>query len=199
MNTVSQQRICIAPTVPAHVSNPISVLLPNPTSGLPSRYIIQDGKLFEMQMASAEGIRSWFVGDTIQSDGSLYIITPMDPIFMCIPILDIVRQKKTQEQGPNGSEGRFLILGDIFESDQYTSLRHLAQVDNMEACLAQICTVQHTSFKTFRLDDELVMIWLKKKVDHLVKNFESIQALVDSIAYTEALSETCRKGKLHTP
>ncbi|KAG0078637.1 hypothetical protein BGZ92_001392 [Podila epicladia] len=133
------------------------MLLPHPTSGLPSRYVIQDGKLYEMQVAAAEGIRSWFVGDTIQSDGSLYMITPLDPIFMFIPILEIARQQTS------GSTGRFLVVDDIFESDQYTSLRHLAQLDDVEKHLAQICEVRDGSLKTFRMDDERAMAWLKKK------------------------------------
>ncbi|KAF9312005.1 Ribonuclease H2 subunit B [Podila horticola] len=112
------------------------MLLPNPTSGLPSRYVIQDGKLYEMQVAAAEGIRSWFVGDTIQSDGSLYMITPLDPIFMFIPILEIVRLQTS------GSAGRFMVVDDIFESDQYTSLRHLVQLHSVEKLLAQICEVR---------------------------------------------------------
>ncbi|KAF9216531.1 Ribonuclease H2 subunit B [Podila verticillata] len=114
------------------------MLLPNPTSGFPSRYVIQNGKLYEMQVAAAEGIRSWFVGETIQSDGTLYMITPLDPIFMFIPILEIVRQQTS------GSAGRFMVVDDIFENDQYTSLRHLTQLHSVEKLLAQICEVRET-------------------------------------------------------
>ncbi|KAF9202528.1 Ribonuclease H2 subunit B [Haplosporangium sp. Z 27] len=163
------------------------MLLPNPSSGLPSRYVIQEGELYEMQMLDSEGLRSWFIKDTIQSDGSLYIITPIDPVFMFIPILDIVRRKTIE------SEGRFLSLQDIFESDQYTSLRHLSQLSKVEQYLALVCDVQDSSsIKSFRLNDDLVMIWLKRKVETLVNNFDSITALVDSIAYTESLPPACR-------
>ncbi|KFH72551.1 hypothetical protein MVEG_02840 [Podila verticillata NRRL 6337] len=187
MVSTTQQRICIGPTVSAHSEKPISMLLPNPTSGFPSRYVIQNGKLYEMQVAAAEGIRSWFVGETIQSDGSLYMITPLDPIFMFIPILEIVRQQTS------GSAGRFMVVDDIFENDQYTSLRHLTQLHSVEKLLAQICEVRDGSLKTFRMDDERVMAWLKKKMDHLEANFESIPALVDSITYSESLPSGCRK------
>lgn len=64
------------------------------------------------------------------------MITPLDPIFMFIPILEIVRQQTS------GSAGRFMVVDDIFESDQYTSLRHLAQLHNIEKLLAQICEVR---------------------------------------------------------
>lgn len=52
------------------------MLLPNPSSGFPSRYVLQEGQLFEMQVVDSEGLRSWFVGDAIQSgkekqDGSV--------------------------------------------------------------------------------------------------------------------------------
>ncbi|KAG0043945.1 hypothetical protein BGZ83_010827 [Gryganskiella cystojenkinii] len=131
MTAANQQRICIGPQVKSQA--PVSMLLPNPSSGLPSRYILQDEKLFEMQMVDSEGLRSWFVGDTIQSDGSLYIITPIDPVFMFIPILDIMR-KKTPE-----SEGRFLTVEGIFESDQYTSLRRLLDLARLPSFLELVC------------------------------------------------------------
>ncbi|KAF9139785.1 Ribonuclease H2 subunit B [Linnemannia schmuckeri] len=191
MATSSQQRICIGPKVPTHADNPITMLLPCPSSGLPARYVIQDGGLYEMQMVDSEGLRSWFVGDTIQSDGALYLITPFDPVFMLIPILDTMRQKTAD------AEGRFLMLEGIFGScsDQYPSLRHLADLKNIDKYLALVCDVRDSksaSMRTFRLDDEKVMEWLKKKVDVFVSKFETIPALVDSIAYTESLPEACR-------
>ncbi|KAK3808466.1 MAG: ribonuclease H2, subunit B [Benniella sp.] len=191
MVTSNQQRICIGPKVPQGSENPVSILLPNPSSGFPSRYVIQEGQLYEMQMIDPEGLRSWFVRDTIHSDGSLYIITPIDPIFMCIPILDIMRQRTSE------SEGRFLGLQDIFESDQYTSLRHLAQLNKIDQILAVVCDVRESTItgdkrKTFRLDDDRVLAWLKRKVQALVDKFPSIPALMNSIAYTESLPEACQ-------
>ncbi|KAF9349736.1 hypothetical protein BGX34_001629 [Mortierella sp. NVP85] len=110
---------------------------------------------------------------------------------MCIPILDIMRQRT------NESEGRFLGLQDIFESDQYTSLRHLAQLNKIDQILAVVCDVRESTItgdkrKTFRLDDDRVLAWLKRKVQALVDKFPSIPALMNSIAYTESLPEACR-------
>ncbi|KAI7816054.1 ribonuclease H2, subunit B [Gamsiella multidivaricata] len=187
MLTANQQRICIGPVVPRNAEDPITVLLPSPSSGHPSRYVIQEGRLYEMQMIDSEGLRSWFIGDTIQSDGSIYIITLLDPIFMFIPILEFARLKTSK------SAGRFLALSDIFESDQYTSLRHLSHLINTESYLSSICEVQESrDTMTFRLDDAKVMTWLKRKVQVLEEKFLTIPALVDSIAYTESMSEACR-------
>ncbi|KAF9436227.1 Ribonuclease H2 subunit B [Entomortierella beljakovae] len=187
MSNVNQQKICIGPEVPVNSENPLSILLPNPGSGLPSRYVIQDGQLFEIQVVDSEGLRSWFIKDTVQSDGSLYITTPIDPVFMFIPILDIVRKKS------NDNEGRFLSLDDIFDSDQYTSLRRLSQLSRIEAHLAQICDIRDSfSTKAYRLNDDNVLVWLKSKVKSIVDNFSSIKVLVSSIVYTESLPEACR-------
>ncbi|KAF9087433.1 hypothetical protein BGX23_008113 [Mortierella sp. AD031] len=151
------------------------------------RFVIQDGGLYEMQMVDSEGLRSWFVGDTIQSDGSVYLITPFDPVFMLIPILDTMRHKTAD------SQGRFLMMEGIFGCEQYTSMRHLADLKNIDRYLALVCEVRDsTAMKTFRLDDDKVMTWLKQKMDVLVRKFTSIPALVDSIAYTESLPDACR-------
>ncbi|KAI1300552.1 hypothetical protein EDD11_006097 [Mortierella claussenii] len=121
------------------------------------------------------------------TDGSIYIITPIDPVFVFVPILDIVRQKSSE------SQGRFLTVDSIFESDQYTSLRHLAHLHQVEKHLSLVCQVQESaSMNTFRLDDEKTMGWLKRKVELLINKFPSIPVLVDSIAYTESLPEICR-------
>ncbi|KAF9194359.1 hypothetical protein BGZ51_000111 [Haplosporangium sp. Z 767] len=75
-----------------------------------------------------------------------------------------MRQKSTE------SEGRFLMLDDIFESDQYTSLRRLRQLRSIERDLAMVCEVRDSSaLKAFRLNDNMVMTWLKRKVESLVK------------------------------
>ncbi|KAG0319393.1 Ribonuclease H2 subunit B [Dissophora globulifera] len=190
MASPNQHRICIGPKVPKGAENPITLLLPSPSSGLPSRYVIQEGKLYEMQVVDPEGLRSWFVGDTIQSDGSLYIITPIDPVFMILPILDIMRQQTAE------SQGRFLVLHDIFESDQYTSLRHLALLHRIEDFLSLVSEVRTGSMdraKTFRLDDAKALAWMKQKVQVLVDRFESVKTLTDAIAYTESLPDACRK------
>src|SRR5690606_30840670 len=100
------------------------------------------------------------------------------------------------------SEGRFLLFDDIFDCEEYPSLRHLSSLDNIQQYLSLICEIRQTSksgegrhhHQSFRLEDDRVMKWLKQKVQNLVSNFGSIKVLVDSIAYTESLPEACRSG-----
>ncbi|KAG0243674.1 Ribonuclease H2 subunit B [Actinomortierella wolfii] len=167
--------------------DPITILLPNPRSGYPARYAIQNGQLLEIQKIDSEGCRSWFIHETVQSDGSLFLMTPIDPIFMFIPILEIMRQQTSE------SQGRFITLDDLFDSDQYTSLRHLAHLNHVEKYLSLICEVRDSGMRTYRLDDNKVMLWLKKKVENVVSKFSTSKALVESVSYAESLPDECRQ------
>ncbi|KAF8940473.1 hypothetical protein BGZ58_006315 [Dissophora ornata] len=64
----------------------------------------------------------------------------------------------------------------------------------MDEYLSLVCDVRESTMaaKTFRLNDEMVMSWLKRKVRVIVDKFSSVTALTDSIAYTESLPEICR-------
>ncbi|KAF9974901.1 Ribonuclease H2 subunit B [Actinomortierella ambigua] len=188
MTTDIQRRICIAPAASTQIKDDtITLVLPNPRSGYPARYAIQNGQLLEVQKVDPEGVRSWFIHDTVQSDGSLFLMTPIDPIFMFIPILEIMRQQTSE------SQGRFITLDDLFDSDQYTSLRHLAHLRHVERHLDQICEVRDSGMKTYRLDDDKATALLKRKVEHLVTKFSTSKALVESVSYAEYLPEGCRQ------
>ena len=40
-----------------------------------------------------ERFRSWFVGDAVIADGGLYLSTPVDPLFLALPILEASRRQ----------------------------------------------------------------------------------------------------------
>jgi uncharacterized protein (DUF1501 family) len=80
--------------------------LPHPRVPVASRFLFQDGRLFEVQrVMDPDRPRSWFIGDTVQSgspsmarqcdgtDGSLYAATPVDALFLALPWLDKHRRK----------------------------------------------------------------------------------------------------------
>ncbi|KIJ49640.1 hypothetical protein M422DRAFT_777566 [Sphaerobolus stellatus SS14] len=66
--------------------------LPHPRTGYPSLFIAKSNSqnedaLFEVQTVAPHSKRSWFLpsGDTI-ADGKLQLLTPIDPLFLLIPI-----------------------------------------------------------------------------------------------------------------
>lgn len=64
-------------------SNFSIITLPHPASGRPAKYCLDDAhkKMFEI-VTFDEPHRSWFIGDTVKSDGSIQMCTPINPIFL---------------------------------------------------------------------------------------------------------------------
>ncbi|CAG8462956.1 6342_t:CDS:10 [Ambispora gerdemannii] len=157
------QFICIKPTTSA--TELLSIKLPHPVTGLPARYFIQDGKLYEVQKLESQGERSWFINETVQKDGCLYIITKIDPLFVLLPIL-VNRRKKT-----SNSQGFFLLIEDLLDNNEYPSLIKLLNIVNIVEYCEWICDTKEydTNKKVFRLNDE--------KVSYLVQEFDEFESL----------------------
>ncbi len=49
-------------------------------------------QLLEIQRASDDP-SSWFVDNTVQQDGSIYFTTPVDPLFIFLPLLEDSRKQ----------------------------------------------------------------------------------------------------------
>ncbi|KAF8135661.1 ribonuclease H2, subunit B [Boletus edulis] len=73
-------------------------------------------KLLEVQAVEPPNTRSWFNGDEVISDGKLLVMTPVDPLFLLIPLLRAIKQL-------NGGIGSFRPAEDIFED----AARHMTE------------------------------------------------------------------------
>jgi hypothetical protein len=60
--------------------------------GLPAEFLLLHGHLQEVNWYK-ERYRSWFIDDSVQGDGSLYLCTPVDPLFLALPLLEASRQQ----------------------------------------------------------------------------------------------------------
>lgn len=61
-------------------------------AGLPTEYVYLHGQLQEVNWFK-EQYRSWFIGDRVLGDGSLYFCTPVDPLLLALPLLEASRQQ----------------------------------------------------------------------------------------------------------
>ncbi|CAG8648050.1 1880_t:CDS:2, partial [Cetraspora pellucida] len=145
----------------------ISVMLPRPRTGLPARYLLQDSNLYEALYVDYEHQKSWFVKDTIEKDGSFVYFTRFDPLFLLIPILDNCRKKNSEFQG------LFLSLDDILDNPEYPSLMRLSSISSISLYMDWICDSKESPTKVYRLNDEKVMSWLKKKVTNILPKFDN--------------------------
>lgn len=68
------------------------IKLSHPRRKIEVPYIIQDNQICEINRA-IERPSSWFVDDTVDDDGSLYIATPIDPLFILLQLLEKHRKQ----------------------------------------------------------------------------------------------------------
>ncbi|TNN29892.1 Ribonuclease H2 subunit B [Liparis tanakae] len=112
-----------------------------------------DARLFEVK-AFEEDFHSWFVGQTVQRDGRLLFVTPMDPLFLIMPYLI-----------KSGKEEKFQPVDQVVEDEEFPACSRLLSCTRSLASLHHIAEEKEVGKQTFhRYSPEKTMDWLKKKV-----------------------------------
>ncbi|XP_052268244.1 ribonuclease H2 subunit B-like [Dreissena polymorpha] len=103
-----------------------------------------------------EEYSSWLIGDTVQSDGSMYITTPVDCVFLALPYL--IKAAQT---------GKFMTLDQIITDDDYAECRRL--VTACERCDLHLVTDVKggDDLKAYKYNEEKTLSWLKRKTERL--------------------------------
>ncbi|ORX89767.1 hypothetical protein K493DRAFT_410247 [Basidiobolus meristosporus CBS 931.73] len=187
-HSAPSQWVCLANAPDKLECDPVLIQLEHPKTGKPARYLLQNGKVCEVQKIDSEGTHSWFIDNTVQQDGSLFFFTPVDPLFLLIPILEAAREEKS------GSEGVFRQLDDVLGE---TSYRHIAELPGIMEQLKNICDykVIIDTVQVYRLNNEKVLAWLKRKVEMILDHFSSLPGLSQQILFldSETLTEEQRQ------
>ncbi|KAG2175892.1 hypothetical protein INT44_000370 [Umbelopsis vinacea] len=169
---MASQWVAIRPNEPEHAD--IQELTPVITyrTGDPSRYVLQqDGVLLEVQKVEAEH----------KQNGVLYMMTPIDPLFVLLPVLAETRKKSAE------SDGRFVqydsIFSDADEDKRYQSLHRLADIPGLSAQLGHLCDQQEYIKDEFvyRLNEDKTLKWLRLKVQAVADNVEKMPILLQFI------------------
>ncbi|KAL6052754.1 Ribonuclease H2 subunit B [Balamuthia mandrillaris] len=142
--------------------DPLIISLPNPRSSRLSRYMIANGTLLELQRLKREE-GSWFRDSSIISDGSLYMATPVDPLFLLLPLLEKNRKQSAENVGYYCTLEQILV-----EDNKVPAYQHLLRFPNLTTALSAICIVKEVSdLVLYCLNDEQVIGWLKCKMERL--------------------------------
>ncbi|XP_052170134.1 uncharacterized protein LOC127786643 isoform X2 [Diospyros lotus] len=135
------------------------LLLRHPKSGNKTSYLFINGALQEIHWVK-QSYGSWFVGEYVCEDGSLYTATPIDPVFILLPIFEEARMKKGDDLG------KFRQLDEIIFINGYPGYQCLFSI--AEKYMQVVCDFKEVGCtKFFRLNDSKVLSWLSYKVDQL--------------------------------
>ncbi|XP_040003638.1 ribonuclease H2 subunit B [Xiphias gladius] len=140
-------------------SDPAFVRLRNPFTDAASLYMLGGGdvQLYEVKVFE-EDFHSWFVGQTVQRDGRLLFVTPMDPLYLILPYLIKA-----------GKEGKFQPVDQVVMDEELPACSRLLSCTRSLASMHQIAEEKEVGSRKFhRYSQEKTMNWLKKKVERTV-------------------------------
>lgn len=152
-----------------HDSDPAFVRLRNPSTDAASLYMLGSGdvQLFEVK-AFEEDFHSWFVGETVQRDGRLLFVTPMDPLYLILPYLI-----------KSGKEEKFQPVNQVVMDEEFPACSRLLSCTRSLASLHHIAEEKEVgSLKFHRYSQEKTLNWLKKKVERTVTALKKRQISV---------------------
>ncbi|KDP27755.1 hypothetical protein JCGZ_19784 [Jatropha curcas] len=160
-----ETRLLIAPSATGNGLGHL-LSLQHPKSGKPTCYLLVNGVLHELHWFK-QSYTSWFLGDYVCEDGCLYSATPIDPVFIFLPIFEEARMKKEDDPG------KFRQLDEIIFINGYPGYCHLMSI--AENCMQVVCEIKEIgSSKFFRLDDSKVLAWLSCKVCQIKQALPSL-------------------------
>ncbi|XP_010119713.1 PREDICTED: ribonuclease H2 subunit B, partial [Chlamydotis macqueenii] len=157
-------------------SEPLFTKLRNPSTGEATLYLFNSGaqQLFEVK-AFHEEYRSWFIGETVQQDGRLLFVTPMDPLFLILYYL--IKADKEQQ-------GKFQPLDQVVLDSDYPNCPLLLKCADVQQYIHHITEEKEIGSQKFhRYSQEKTLKWLKKKVNQTVKALKSNNICVGERVY----------------
>ncbi|CAH0600380.1 unnamed protein product [Chrysodeixis includens] len=129
------------------------ITLPHPVHGKPAKYCLDDenNKIYEI-ISFDEPHRSWFIGETVKSDGSIQMVTPINPLFLVLPRL--------KEQ----CSSRAIPLEDLLSEKGYDKI-----LDFIPS-LDQVADLKGSAdMKAYKYNEEKAITWLEDRVRRLSK------------------------------
>jgi hypothetical protein len=136
----------------------------HPKTGKMCKYALRDEgkKIFEIQRFKRIP-SSYFINEEVKDDGSMFVTTQVDPLFMILRRLDQCRNRKS-----DSDNGVFVSNSEIFSDKNYSPLLNsITQID-------LICDEKKLDdVLYYRLSDLKLINWLRRKVDNICIHFEN--------------------------
>ncbi|NXN07817.1 RNH2B Ribonuclease, partial [Indicator maculatus] len=145
------------------------------STGEATLYLFNSGaqQLFEVK-AFHEEYHSWFIGQTVQQDGRLLFVTPMDPLFLILYYL--IKADKEQ--------GKFQPLDQVVLDSEYPSCVLLLKCADVKQYIHHVTEEKEIGSQKFhKYSQEKTMKWLKKKVNQTAKALKNNNIIVGERVY----------------
>ena len=157
-------------TVGADTGNAEVVLLVHPRTNRLAPFMFVSNNVYELQasypvLGEEKGYASWFVGNSVVGDGTLLMATPVDPLFLALPIL-------------SASADKMRPLDQLFVSAKAPEARRLTKCANIQ--LNYVCDVNDKYGPDsifYRYSETKALGWLRKKVDRLANKISTMDNL----------------------
>jgi ribonuclease H2 subunit B len=155
---------------------PLSLI--HPANGKECSFLLSPSALLELNWNKSE-YTSWLSDDSVIEDGGVYAATPVDTLFLALPML-------LRERGKG-----FCSLETLLESE--TENRGLARLQQLlEPSLPCVCAVQTVGDERYyRLDDARTLAWLSLKASNLaavLRDGGAAGAAFEALSQEELLS-----------
>uniref|UniRef100_A0A5S6R112 Ribonuclease H2 subunit B n=1 Tax=Trichuris muris TaxID=70415 RepID=A0A5S6R112_TRIMR len=138
------------------------------TGSLSLFHVSPKGKVFEL-LKAGEKHRCWFVDQSVASEGSLLLLSPVHPLYLVLPTL------------PTLEESTYLPYKDLIANLLYGAPQLLDNND-LESSLARVCRTKHRKGVTYYCyEEELCLDWLCEQVEKLKSAFQRHKLLHSTI------------------
>ena len=140
-----------------------SITLRHPKHHVPARYLLIDQHILECQSLTNSHPQSAFIDQYVQSNCTLYVATPIDPLLLALPILDVKRRASAEK------DGYFLSYDALFadETDRFPVQLYNTKQRPFSA-LQHICDVRDGwDEPMYRLNNSKALDYLSNKITRL--------------------------------
>ncbi|KAG5875063.1 hypothetical protein JTB14_036060 [Gonioctena quinquepunctata] len=153
---------------------PNIVTLRHPNSGESALFLFStSNESVQEILIFKEGERSWFLDESVKSDGKIHLSTPVDPIFLVLPYLQkyCVHQAKPLDQ---------LLIDEEFPETQRllktSGLKYLNMISDRKGM---------EELNAYKYNEEKTLCWLKKKTENVahilkIKKINLVEGSVSS-------------------
>ncbi|XP_050043449.1 ribonuclease H2 subunit B isoform X1 [Dermacentor andersoni] len=153
------------------------VPLPHPKTEASSLYLKADSGEYLELVKFKEKRGSWIVDDFVEPDGSLYVATPMDPLFFAVALLQ--------------KSDKFRPLEDFVEDNLYPHLVNV--IRSCSSRMRHIADVKELGEdRVYRYNESKCLAWLTKKVKAVATALESADIQVGAACISAALVRSKR-------